>query len=172
MKQVGVFARLLVIAALLTVGVLVLAGCGGDDNGGSGNGDGSGKTYESGEALGDEGKVVVKSDDSFDAKQQEVIETITAFGDATANKDYKALCNELLSQEAAKIGGDCEETFEKTGKALEDFKLTISSVEVDPDGKNATANVSVTSNVSPEPQTQQLSLTQEGGKWKIQILGN
>lgn len=172
MKQVGVLARLIVVAALLTVGAFALAGCGGDDNGDSGGGDGNGKTYESSETLGDEGKVVVESDDSFDAKQQEVIATITAFGDATANKDYKALCDELLSKEAAKIGGDCEETFSKTGEALEDFKLTIKSVEIEPDGKNASASVSVTSNVSPEPQTQQLSLTQEGGEWKIQILGN
>lgn len=170
MKQVGVLARLLVIAALLTVGALALAGCGGDDNGGSGGSDG--KSYDSGQTLGDEGKVVVESDDSFDAEQQEVIATITAFGDATASKDYKALCDDLLSQEAAKIGGDCEKTFSKTGEALEDFKLTIKSVKVDPDGKNATADVSVTSNVSPEPQTQALSLTKEGGDWRIQILGN
>lgn len=170
MKQVGVLTRLIVIAALMALGAFALAGCGGDDNGGSG--DGNGKTFESGETLGEKDKVVVKSDDAFDAKQQEVIAAITAFGDATASKDYKTLCNDLLSEEAAKIGGDCEETFSKTGEALEDFKLTITSVEVDPDGKNATANVSVTSNVSPEPQTQALSLTQEGGKWKIQILGN
>lgn len=167
MKQVGVLARLLVIAALMTVGAVALAGCGGDDGG-----SGDGKSYDTGESLGEAGKVAVDSEDSFDAEQQEVIETITAFGDATANKDYKTLCNDLLSKEASQIGGDCEATFSKTGEALDEFKLTIKSVKVDPDGKSATADVSVTSNVSPEPQTQALSLTQEGGAWKIQILGN
>ena len=170
MKQVGVLARLLVIAALLTVGAFALAGCGGDDKSSSGSGDG--KSYDSGEALGEEGKVVVESEDSFDAEQQEVVATITAFGDATANKDYKTLCNELLSKSASKIGGDCVKTFSKTGEALEDFKLTIKSVKVDPDGKSASADVSVTSNVQPEAQTQSLSLIQEGGEWRIQILGN
>lgn len=172
MKQVGVMARLLVIAALLTVGALALAGCGGDDDKAGGSGSGDGKSYDSGETLGEADKVVVDSDDSFDAEQQEVIATITAFGDATANKDYKALCNDLLSEEASKIGGDCEETFSKTGEALDEFKLTIKSVKVDPDGKNASADVSVTSNVQPEAQTQALSLTKEGGEWRIQILGN
>lgn len=169
MKQVGVLARLLIIAALMTVGAVALAGCGGDDKEGGSEG---GKSYDSGQALGEEEKVVVESDDSFDAQQQEIVAAIAAFGDATANKDYKALCNEILSKEAAKIGGNCVETFKKTGEALKDFKVTIKAVEVDPDGKNATANVAVTSNVSPEPQTQALSLTQEGGEWKIQILGN
>lgn len=166
MKQVGVVARLLAVLAVVALGAFVFAGCGGDDNG-----SGDGKEYDSGQALGEEGKVVVKSDEGFDEQQQEVIATITAFGDATANKDYKTLCNELLSEEASKIGGDCEETFSKTGDALKDFKLTINSVEVNEDGKTATASVSVTSNVSPEPQTQSLSLVKEDGKWKIQILG-
>lgn len=168
MKQVGVFARLLAVLAVLALGAFAIAGCGGDDNDSGGSG---GKEYDSGQTLGEEGKVVVESDQGFDAEQQEVIETITAFGDATANKDYKALCNELLSEEASKIGGDCEETFSKTGEALKDFKLTIKSVDVNADGKTASAEVSVTSNVSPEPQSQTLSLVKEGGDWRIQILG-
>ncbi|MGB0872730.1 MAG: hypothetical protein ACPGWS_02990 [Solirubrobacterales bacterium] len=171
MKQFGVVARLLAIVAVLSLGAFVISGCGGDDNGGNASGGGDGKTFESDQALGDEGKVVVESEDSFDAQQQEVIDQITAFGDATANKDYKALCGELLSKEASNIGGDCEKTFSQTGEALKDFKLTIKDVKVGEDGKTATANVSVTSNVSPDPQTQQLSLVKEGNEWKIQILG-
>lgn len=166
MKQVAVVARLLAVLAVFALGAFAIAGCGGDDNG-----SGGGKEYDSGQALGDEGKVVVDSEDDFNAEQQEVIETITAFGDATANKDYKTLCNDLLSEEASNIGGDCEKTFSKTGEALSDFKLTIKSVEVKPDGKTASAEVSVTSNVSPEPQVQTLSLVKEGGEWRIQILG-
>lgn len=166
MKQFAVVARLLAVIAVLALGAFAIVGCGGDDNG-----SGDGKEYDSGQALGEEGKVVVDSESGFDAEQQEVIETITAFGDATANKDYKALCNELLSEEASNIGGDCEKTFSKTGEALSDFKLTIKSVNVNEDGKTASAEVSVTSNVSPEPQVQTLSLVKEGGKWRIQILG-
>lgn len=169
MKQFGVVARLLAIVAVLSLGAFVISGCGGDDGGNASSGDG--KTFDADQALGDEGKVVVESKESFDEQQQEVITQITAFGDATANKDYKELCNELLSKSASKIGGDCEKTFSQTGEALKDFKLTVKDVEVDPDGKTATANVSVTSNVSPDPQTQQLSLVKEGGQWRIQILG-
>lgn len=168
MKQFAVVARLFAVLAVFALGAFAIAGCGGDDNGSSSNG---GKEYDSGQALGEEGKVVVDSEEGFDAQQQEVVETITAFGDATANKDYKTLCNELLSEEASKIGGDCEKTFSRTGEALKDFKLTISEVKVNEDGKTATASVSVTSNVSPEPQTQNLSLVKEGDSWKIQILG-
>ena len=184
MKQVGFFARLLAVVAVLALAAAVVSGCGDDDKGGNSNGgdtaqggsggdtsSGGDKQYDQDEGLGEAKKVVVDSDKDFDAEQQEVIEKITEFGDATASKDYKALCNDILSKQAQNIGGDCVQTFSQTGKTLEDFKLTVKSVTIGKDGKTAKADVSVTSNVSPKPQSQQLSLAKEKGDWRIQILG-
>ncbi|MGH2907439.1 MAG: hypothetical protein ACRDKI_11830 [Solirubrobacterales bacterium] len=168
MKQFGSAVRLLAIAAVLAFAALVVTGCGSDNGGSDSNGN---KTYSSDQGLGDSKKVVVDSDKSFDAQQQQVVDQITAFGDATASKNYKKLCG-LLSTDAQKIGGDCVKTFEKTGAAITDFKLSIKSVDVAPDGKTAKASVAVTSNSNPKAQTQNISLAKEGGEWKIQILGN
>jgi hypothetical protein len=173
MKQVGKAARLFAVAMVLVVAAIVVSGCGSSDNSGntSSSTDSSGnKQYAASEGLGDSKKVVVDSGKSMDAKQQEVIDQITAFGDATAAKDYKKLCG-LLSSDAQKIGGDCVSTFEKTGQTIKDFKLTIKSVTVNPDGKTAKASVAVTSNSAPKPQIQDISLVKESGEWKIQILG-
>lgn len=176
MKQVGASARLLALFAIFVIGALGVAGCGDDkdENGGSGGtqtaADGS-KKFSNDDALGKEKKVEVDSKASFDEEQQAVLATIAAFGDATANKDYKSLCRKILSKDAAKIGGNCEKTFSETGEALDDFKVTVKSVKVGDGGKSAIAEVSVKSNVAPEAQTQQLSLVKEGGEWRIQILG-
>ena len=183
MKQLGNSARLFAVLAALVFAAFAVVGCGGDDkdgdSGASSGGDNSGqvtpsgeqKSFDSGDQLGEAGKVTVDSKDEFDQQQQEVIATITKFGDATADRDYKTLCRELLSKEAQKIGGDCEKTFSQTGEQLKDFKLTVKSVTVAKDGKTAKAKVSVTSNVAPEAQEQDLSLINEGGEWRIQILG-
>jgi hypothetical protein len=183
MKQLGNSARLFAVIAALVMAAFVVVGCGGDDGNGDGAGTSSGgdsngqvtpsgeaKSFDSDETLGEAGKVTVESDTEFDEQQQEVIATVVAFGDATADRDYKELCS-LLSAEAQKIGGDCEKTFSQTGESLKDFKLTVKSVTVAEDGKTAKAKVDVTSNVSPEAQGQDLALIQENGEWKIQILG-
>jgi hypothetical protein len=173
MKQVGKAARLFAVALVLIVAAIAVSGCGGSDSSDNkqattdSNGN---KQYAAAEGLGESKKTVVESDKSFDENQQAVVKQITAFGDATASKDYKKLC-ELLSTEAQRIGGDCVATFEKTGSTISDFKLAIKSVTVNPDGKSAKASVAVTSNASPKPQTQDISLVQEKGDWKIQILG-
>jgi hypothetical protein len=172
MKQVGSAAKLFAVAVVLVVAAFVASGCGSSSNSSStattdSNGN---KQYAAAEGLGTSKKTVVDSKDSFNKEQQAVVTQITAFGDATASKDYKKLCN-LLSTEAAKIGGDCVSTFQKTGSTISDFKLTIKSVTVDPNGKDAKASVSVTSNASPKPQLQDIALVKEKGEWKIQILG-
>jgi hypothetical protein len=183
MKQVGFAARLLALVAVLSLAAFVVTGCGDDksdnsgstatasgDSGDSGN-SGATKTYEDGDTVGEEKKVVVDSDQEFDATEQEIIERVGEFGDATANKDYEKLCNDLLSKAARKIGGDCVKTFSQTGESLKDFKLTIKSVEVAKDGKTATAMIDVSSNVQKTSQSQSLPLILEDGEWRIQILG-
>jgi ABC-type proline/glycine betaine transport system substrate-binding protein len=169
MKQVGFAVRLLAASAVLVFAALAVAGCG-DNNTATTDSNGD-KQYAADQPLGDSKKVAVDSEKKFDAEQQAVVDKIVAFGDATASQDYKTLCNKLLSKDAAKIGGDCVSTFEKTGQAIKDFKLTIKSVNVNEDGKTAKAQISVTSTQQPKAQLQDLSLAKESGDWRIQILG-
>jgi hypothetical protein len=170
MKQVGFAVRLLAVAAVIACAALAVTGCGGNNKTASTDSNGD-KQYAADQSLGDSKKVVVDSKNKFNADQQAVVDQIVAFGDATAAQDYKTLCNKLLSKDAQKIGGNCVSTFEKTGQAIKDFKLTIKSVSVDPGGKNAKAQISVTSTQQPKPQTQDLSMIKENGSWRIQILG-
>lgn len=178
MKKVGFAARLLAIVAILSLAAFVVSGCGDDKKQDTASSDqsttastGGTKSYDSGEAVGSSKKLVVDSDADFSAEQQAVIAQLAAFADATADHDYKKLCNDLLSKEASKIGGDCLKTFEQTGSQIKDFKIVVKSVKVDKDGKTATAVVDVSSNVQKAQQSQNLSLVKEGGDWRIQILG-
>lgn len=180
MKKVGIAARLLAVAAILSLAAFVVVGCGGDDknssntsaNGSSGGGTSTGgKEYDSGDTVGDSKKVVVGKDSDFDAEQQAVVDRIGEFADATASRQYKKLCNDILSKSAQKIGGDCVRTFSQSGAQLKDFKITVQSVKVDKNGKEASAVVDVTSNVNKAQQAQTLTLVKEGGEWRVQILG-
>ncbi|MBJ7354266.1 MAG: hypothetical protein JHC98_05520 [Thermoleophilaceae bacterium] len=176
MKKVGIAARLLAVAAILSLAAFAVVGCGGDDKNGSSTSNGSGTAtgggdVQSGDTVGEAKKVVVGKDGDFDAEQAAVVATLGEFADATADKNYKKLCNDILSKEAAKIGGDCVKTFEQSGAGLKDFKIVVNSVKISKDGKTATAAVDVTSNVNSANQAQNLSLVKEGGEWKVQILG-
>ncbi|MBI2690321.1 MAG: hypothetical protein HYX29_00020 [Solirubrobacterales bacterium] len=172
MKKVGIAARLLAVAAVLSLAAFVVVGCGGDKDNKSATGStAAAGNLESGDTVGKAEKVVVGKGAEFDAQQQAVVDRIGEFGDATAAQNYKKLCTEILSKSARKIGGDCEKTFSQSGAQLKDFKITVKSVKVDKSGKEATAVVDVTSNVNKAVQSQDLSLIKEGGEWRIQILG-
>lgn len=145
--------------ALLAVG---MAGCG-DDGGG-------GKTY-SDEPLGQEQKVTVESDASFDEDQQAVIDTIVEFGDATADKDFAKVCDELFTETSAKLGGgQCEKRLAAAGKAFDDFSVTIKSVTVGEDGNSATVDTVTTAAGKAAPQQYSLKKNAQG-EWRIAILG-
>lgn len=171
MKKVGIAARLLAVAAILSLTAFVVVGCGDDKDSNSNGSTAASGNLEPGDTVGEAEKVVVGKDAKFDAQQQEVVDRIGEFGDATADQDYKKLCTEVLSKSAQKIGGDCEKTFSQSGAQLKDFKITVKSVKVAKDGKTATAVVDVTSNVNKAVQSQDLSLIKEGGEWRVQILG-
>lgn len=178
MKKVGIAARLLAVAAILSLAAFAVTGCGGDKNDSTGGSSdsgtvstASGSEVQSGDTVGVAKKVVVGKDGSLDAEQKAVVATLGGFADATADKNFKKLCNDILSKAAAKIGGDCEKTFSQSGQGLKDFKIVVNSVEVAKDGKTATAAVDVTSNVNSAKQAQTLSLIKEDGEWRVQILG-
>lgn len=183
MKKVGFGLRLLMVAAILSLAAFVVAGCGDEKKqdtvstdqsvptAASGDAADDTKQFDSGQSVGKAKKVVVESDADFSAAQQAVIARIGEFGDATANQDYKKLCNDLLSKKARQIGGDCVKTFEQTGAQLKDFKITVKSVKISKDGKSAAAKINVSSNVNKAQEGQDLTLIKEDGDWRIQILG-
>jgi hypothetical protein len=180
MKKFGIVVKFLTVAALLALAVAV-AGCGDDkptdtasvDKSVSqeqGSDEAQTKQFDKGQEVGEEGKIVVESDAQMSANQQAVIARLGEFGDATANQNYKKLCNDLLSKESRKIGGNCVKTFTETGRDLKDFKISVNSVTVAKDGKSAVAKVDVSSNVNKTPAPQNMSLIKEGGEWRIEII--
>ncbi|MDO8443383.1 MAG: hypothetical protein Q7S78_00020, partial [Candidatus Azambacteria bacterium] len=112
-----------------------------------------------------------KSDQKFNAEQQAVISRLAEFGDATQEKDFKKICTDYLSEEAAKLGGDCEKTLKKSGDSIKTFKITVTGVKLGKDGKTATADT--ITDVNGEAGTSQpISLVKdESGEWRVTILG-
>lgn len=179
MKSVGSLFRLVLVAAIVATAALGAAGCGDDDKKDTTSVDqsapaqsdsGETKQFKSGEEVGKSKKVVVESDAEFSAEQRAVITRMGEFADATDSRDYKKLCNDMLSSAVRKIGGDCEKTFAKSGEQIKDFKIAVSSVTVAKDGKTALAKVSVSAN-GDNPSPQEISMIKEDGKWRVQILG-
>lgn len=168
MKRFGNAVRLTAILCVSLLMVVALAGCGDDKESSSEN---STKTYSQNETLGEAGKVVVKSDQEFNAEQQAVINRIAEFGDATQDKDFKKICDEYLTEKAAKLGGDCEAALKKSGDDIKEFKITVTSVKIGADGKTATADT-ITDVNGQSGSTQPLSLAKdESGEWRVTILG-
>ncbi|MFY9487715.1 MAG: hypothetical protein WAP35_03335 [Solirubrobacterales bacterium] len=168
MKRFGYGVRVLAVLSLALLLAFVAVGCGDDKDGG---GSGSGQSYEEDQTVGEAGKVNVDSEDEFDADQRAVVDKIGEFADATEAKDYKKICNEILTKESRQIGGNCVDTFTKTGADIKDFKITVKSVDVAADGKSATANADTQTNGQAGPQ-QSLSLVKDSkGEWRVTILG-
>lgn len=164
MMRFGNAVKLLAIVAVSLVAVVALTGCGDKTPAGS-------KSYEKDKPLGDAGKVTVNSDKDFTKEQQEVIDRIAEFADATQAKDYKKICKEILSKEAQKLGGDCVGTLEKTGGAIKDFKIIVSSVTIGEDGKTATAEATTETN-GQKGASQALTLAKDSkDEWRVTILG-
>ncbi len=157
-RTTRLMTTLFAIAAL----ALAVTGCGGDDE--------QTKTY--GETpVGSEQKVVVNPDAEFDADQQAVIEKLADFSDATAQKDYKKLCDELFTEESAKIGGgDCVAFLKKRGTQIKDFSIVVESVTIAEDGKSATVQATTTTNGQKSSTPYSLKKNAQG-EWQVAILG-
>lgn len=172
-KQAGFLVKLLALAAMLALAVTA-AGCGDDDKP-EANGGGGAKTYEEDQGLGDSEKTVVDSDKEFNAQEQEVVDRIAEFSDATDKKQYKKICEEMLSEAAQKLGGNnCPDTLKKTGAQIKDFKVTVKNVTVEEGGKSATvvAKVDTESKDGKKQSAEQtLPLKKEKGEWRISVLG-
>ena len=96
----------------------------------------------------------------------------SAFGRATAAKDYARLCDELLApklvEQVKSAGLSCEAALKQGLGDVEDPKLTIGRITVD--GDSARAQVR-TSAQGQAPSQDTLALTKVGGRWRIASLG-
>ncbi|HEV7919147.1 MAG TPA: hypothetical protein VGO97_06170 [Solirubrobacterales bacterium] len=170
MKRFGFAVRLLALVVVLIAATAVLTGCGDDKKSGGNAADG--KSFSKDEPVGDAKKVVVDSEKGFNKEEQAVIDKIAEFADATQGKDYKKICQDLLTKAASKIGGDCEGTFKRSGDLIRDFKITVRSVKVAAGGKTASADATATTNIAKEGTAQTIALAKDSkGEWRIAILG-
>ncbi len=97
---------------------------------------------------------------------------VVAFGRATAAKDYKRLCDDLLApklvEEIKAAGLSCEAALKQGLGSVKDPKLTIGQITVD--GDSARAQVR-TSAQGQAPSKDTLKLSRVGGRWRIASLG-
>jgi len=105
--------------------------------------------------------------------EQQVRTTVSDFGRATASKDYKALCDDILApklvEDVTQVGLSCEAALKHGLGNVKDPRLTIGNVRID--GDNATAEIR-TSASGEEPSKDTLKLVKVNGTWKISSLGS
>jgi hypothetical protein len=103
--------------------------------------------------------------------EQLVARVVTAFGRATAAKDYRALCDRILSpsliEQVTSIGLPCEQALEHGLGGVRSPQLTLGAVEVD--GDKATAEVR-TAAANQAPSRDTLRLQKVRGAWRVASL--
>ena len=105
--------------------------------------------------------------------EQDVRNTLDAFAEATAKKDYQRLCDELFSTklvQEVRQTVPCEVALRNS--SLDDArspKLTVGRVKID--GDQATAEVS-TSAANQPASKDTVRLVKEDGEWRIQALAS
>lgn len=98
--------------------------------------------------------------------------TVERYGQASADKDYQAICDELITPQLANtseaIGLPCELAFEKGLKDVTGLSLTVGRIAVT--GKRATAAVH-TSATGQQPADVTLRLLDTDEGWRIASTG-
>jgi hypothetical protein len=98
--------------------------------------------------------------------------TVSAFGRATAAKDYATICDRLLAptlvDKLTQVGLPCDQAMEKSLGGVRDPRLTIGRIDVT--GESATAEIR-TSAAGQAPSRDTLRLVKVGGAWRIASLG-
>jgi Prokaryotic lipoprotein-attachment site len=101
-----------------------------------------------------------------------VARTVSAFGRATAAKDYTRLCDELLAPslvaKVEQVGLPCRKALRKALGGVRDPHLTIGRVTVN--GDRASAEIR-TSASGQAPSKDTLELERVNGDWRIASLG-
>jgi hypothetical protein len=100
--------------------------------------------------------------------QQQARAVVERFGTATAQRDYRTICDELLADSLVKkvedIGLPCETAFERGVGGVRDPRIEVREVKV----QGARALVSVRSTAAGEdPSDDAVELAREDGEWRI-----
>jgi hypothetical protein len=103
--------------------------------------------------------------------EQLVARAVTAFGRATAAKDYRTLCDRILApsliEQVTSIGLPCEKALERGLGGVRSPRLTLGAVTVD--GDKATAEVR-TAAANQAPSRDTLRLEKVRGAWRVASL--
>jgi hypothetical protein len=104
---------------------------------------------------------------------QQVRQTITDFARATADKDYKKICNELfapqLTLQLRQIDLPCEAAMARAFRGVRDPQVSVGTVTVD--GTKASAQVR-SSAAGEKPSQDTIRLVKVDGRWRIASLGS
>jgi hypothetical protein len=103
--------------------------------------------------------------------EEQVRDTLAAFGRATARQDYEALCERILAprlvRSVRQAGIPCERALRAGFAGVRDPRITIGAVRID--GDRATADVR-TSAAGQEPSRDTVALEKLDGTWRIASL--
>jgi hypothetical protein len=103
--------------------------------------------------------------------EQLVARAVTAFGRATAAKDYRTLCDRILAPsliaEVTSIGLPCEKALQRGLGSVRSPRLTLGAVTVG--GDTATAEVR-TAAANQAPSRDTLRLERVHGSWRVASL--
>ena len=116
--------------------------------------------------------VLAACGDAGPTPEEQVRATVGDFGRATAAKDYRKLCEDILAPQlvdkVTEVGLPCETALRQGLGRVKDPHLTIGRVQVDDD--HASAEVR-TSAAGEPPSKDTLKLVKVNGTWKIASLG-
>ena len=116
--------------------------------------------------------VLAACGDAGPTPEEQVRATVGDFGRATAAKDYRTLCEDILApalvDKVTQVGLPCETALRQGLGRVKDPHLTIGRVQVDDD--HASAEVR-TSAAGEPPYKDTLKLVKVNGTWKIASLG-
>ena len=117
--------------------------------------------------------VLVGCGDSGPSDEEQIRSTLTAFGRATGDRDYTALCERILAPDLVEtveqIGLPCEQALAKGFEDVRDPQLSVGAVTV----KDDTATAQVRSSAEgQEPSEDTVDLVRVGDSWRIESLGD
>ena len=110
--------------------------------------------------------------ESEPSPEQQVRQTLTDFGRATAAKDYQALCDRIfapqLVDELKQVGLPCEVAMQRSLQDVEDPRISVGKVTIAE--QRATAEVR-SSAKGQTPSQDTIELVEVDGAWRIASLG-
>jgi hypothetical protein len=110
--------------------------------------------------------------ESGPTEEQRIRAALAEFGRATAERDYRALCDRILApalvEAVERVGLTCELALQKGFEDVEDPRLTVGAVDVS--GDRATAEVRSSATGQP-PSQDTVELVRVGDGWRVASLG-